>query len=124
LKGNAKVVILYKLPRRCKMKARRKKKPVVKAKSGAKKSVAKKPVAKSSPKSVENQITMQLQKEVAAAIGIHMEKNKIGFNEFARRLGTSATQMQKIQKGTANLTLASLAHIAAVMKKKVRIIWG
>jgi transcriptional regulator with XRE-family HTH domain len=69
-------------------------------------------------------MAMKLQKEVATAISTYMAKNKVGFNEFARRLGTSATQMQKIQKGTANLTFASLAHIAAVMKKKVRIMWG
>lgn len=101
------------------MQARRRKTPVVKVKPAAKKTVA-----KVSGSSIEKQLVVKLQKEVAAAISSYMQKNNIGFNEFARRLGTSATQMQKIQKGGANLTLASLAHIAVVMKKKVRIMWA
>jgi hypothetical protein len=40
-----------------------------------------------------------------------MEKNKIGFNEMIKRLNSNPTQLIKIQRGTANLTLASLAHI-------------
>ncbi len=96
------------------MKARVKKKPAVKVKA----------VVKNNSKGAEIAVVKKLQKEVAVAIEGYMEKHKIGFNEFARRLGTSATQMQKIQKGSANLTFASLAHIAVVMKKKVRLMWG
>ena len=102
------------------MKARRRKKSTAKAKVAVK---AKKVVTTPSS-SAENQLVKKLQKEVAIAISAYMDKQKIGFNEFARRLGTSATQMQKIQKGAANLTFASLAHIAVVMKKKVRLMWG
>lgn len=95
------------------MKARGRKKPVSKAK-----------VAKPQGNAAENQLVKKLQKDVSSAIAAYMEKQKIGFNEFARRLGTSATQMQKIQNGSANLTFASLAHIAVVMKKKVKIVLG
>ncbi len=102
------------------MKAKRQKKAAVKSAKSVKKAKTK-VVAKSQGKSVENQIAMKMQKDVAAAIAAYMDKHNIGFNEFARRLGTSATQMQKIQKGSANLTFTSLAHIAAVMKKKVKL---
>ena len=96
----------------------------MKAKSRKKSAVKAKPAAKAQGKSAESALVKKLQKEVAVAISAYMDKQKIGFNEFARRLGTSATQMQKIQKGGANLTFASLAHIAVVMKKKVRLMWG
>ena len=40
-----------------------------------------------------------------------MEKNNVGFNDLVRILNVSPTQVSKIQKGQANLTLASMAHI-------------
>jgi len=76
-----------------------------------------------SGKSFEMDAVKKLQKDVALNIMKYMEKDDIGFNELARRLSTSPTQTQKIQKGKANLTMASVAHIAAVMKKKVRLVF-
>ena len=42
----------------------------------------------------------------------YMKKNKVGFNEVVRRLSTSPSQAAKIQRGEANLTLASFANLA------------
>ena len=47
-----------------------------------------------------------------------MEKYKLGFNDLVRRLDSSPSQVAKIQKGEANLTLASLAHLFALMGKE------
>jgi len=53
-----------------------------------------------------------------------MKEKDIGLNEWVRRLGMSASQVLKIQRGTANLTLGTLAHIAALFKKKPHITFG
>lgn len=49
-----------------------------------------------------------LQDDVSNAIAEYMAQEDIGFNELVRRLDVSPTQVSKIQKGEANLTLASL----------------
>ena len=59
-----------------------------------------------------------LQHEIASAIAKHMEKTGMGFNELTRCLGVSPSQTAKILKGNANLTCASLAHIAAFLGKR------
>ena len=64
-----------------------------------------------------------LRDAVTSAIAKHVEKHDMGFNEFARQLGASPTQASKIRKGEANLTLASVAHIAAFLGKKPRLIF-
>lgn len=56
-----------------------------------------------------------LQESVKQVIDEYMEKNDVGFNEVVRRLNSNATQVSKIQRGQANLTLASLAHISALL---------
>lgn len=56
-----------------------------------------------------------LQESVKQVIDDYMENNDVGFNEVVRRLNSNATQVSKIQRGKANLTLASLAHISALL---------
>jgi transcriptional regulator with XRE-family HTH domain len=56
-----------------------------------------------------------LQTSVKQVIDDYMKKNDVGFNEVVRRLNSNATQVSKIQRGQANLTLASLAHISALL---------
>ena len=58
-----------------------------------------------------------LQQEIASELLNYMTDEDIGFNETVRRLNMSPTQVIKIQKGKANLTLASIAHISALLKK-------
>lgn len=59
-----------------------------------------------------------LQKSISDAIANYMKKNNIGFNEMVKRLNSNPTQFLKIQRGNANLTLASLAHIAALLEQE------
>ncbi len=63
-----------------------------------------------------------LQDDIAKAVSKYMEQEKIGFNELVRRLGISPTQVAKIQKGEANLTLASLAHIFALLGRHPHLV--
>ena len=62
-----------------------------------------------------------MQDDVSRAVAQYMAQESIGFNELVRRLGVSRSQLTKIQKGQANVTLASLAHFAALLGKKPRI---
>jgi transcriptional regulator with XRE-family HTH domain len=64
---------------------------------------------------LEAKAFLALQKDVAKAMNDYMEKEKIGFNEVARRLQVSPTHVAKIKKGEANLTLMSLARLAALL---------
>lgn len=62
-----------------------------------------------------------LQDDVSRLIAQYMAREKIGFNEVVRRLGISPSQFSKIQRGSGNITLATLAHIAQTVGMKVRI---
>lgn len=64
-----------------------------------------------------------LQNDVCEIVTHYLADENIGFNELVRRLGMSASQVSKIQKGEANLTLATLAHIAALLNKKPHIVF-
>ena len=57
----------------------------------------------------------KMQDEVKCAVDEYMKKHDIGFNEMIRRLGSNPSQFSKIQKGQANLTMASLAHLSALL---------
>jgi hypothetical protein len=70
---------------------------------------------------LEKEALLSLQNDIAIIINNYMVKENIGFNELVRRLESSAVQVSKIQKGKANLTMASIAHIFALLKKKPRI---
>src|SRR5580692_8149295 len=67
---------------------------------------------------LEVAILRSIQKALADTMAEYMKKNKVGFNEVVRRLSTSASQAAKIQRGEANLTLASFAHFLALMGKE------
>ena len=56
-----------------------------------------------------------LQQQLKKALESYMKKNKIGFNEVVRRLDSTPAQVNKIRKGSANLTLASIAHLSALL---------
>jgi DNA-binding Xre family transcriptional regulator len=63
-----------------------------------------------------------LQTDISNALSDYMQQENIGFNELVRRLGFSPIQVSKIQQGKANLTLTSLAHIFALLKKLPHIV--
>ena len=64
-----------------------------------------------------------LQNGVKKAMDDYMKKNKVGFNELVRRLNSRPRQVVKIQQGKANLTLASVAHIAALLGQEPSIVF-
>ena len=67
---------------------------------------------------LEVAILKSIQKILSDTMAEYMKKNKVGFNEVVRRLSTSPSQAAKIQRGQANLTLASFAHFLALMGKE------
>lgn len=70
---------------------------------------------------LEVRILKSIQKILADTMADYMKQNDIGFNELVRRLDSSPTHIAKIQKGEANLTLSSLAHLLAAMDKDLNI---
>jgi transcriptional regulator with XRE-family HTH domain len=67
---------------------------------------------------LEVRILKSIQKALSDAMSEYMKKRKVGFNELVRRLDYSPSQVAKIQKGEANLTVSSLAHILALLGKE------
>ena len=63
----------------------------------------------------EKNALQALQNDVAIALEDYMEKNDIGFNELVRRLDSTPAYVAKIRRKEANLTIASLAHLFALI---------
>jgi DNA-binding Xre family transcriptional regulator len=72
---------------------------------------------------IEFEALKLLQEDISRAVARYMAQEEIGFNELVRRLGVSTAQAVKIQRGEANLTLASLAHIAALFKLRPHVVF-
>jgi hypothetical protein len=72
---------------------------------------------------LEYSILYDLQNTISLAFSKYMDNEKIGFNEAVKRLHMSPTQINRIQKGEANLTLATVAHIGTLFKKRPCIIF-
>jgi len=66
---------------------------------------------------LEALILKSLQSDIVNVFKQYMDQEKVGFNEMVRRLGISPTLVSSIQKGEANLTLATIAHLYAVIGK-------
>ena len=64
---------------------------------------------------IEKELFDTWQETIVQTIHKHMEQKNIGFNELAKQLDISPTQMSKILKGQANLTLLSMASIFSSM---------
>lgn len=71
---------------------------------------------------LEFQAFKALQDDVTHVVDDYMHEQNIGFNELVDRLAVSPAHIAKIKKGTANLTLASVARLCAVMGKKPRLV--
>ena len=71
---------------------------------------------------LEKKIFEALQQDIAKAMSKYMKKNDIGFNDLVKQLDCSPTHVAKIQKGTANLTLSSLAHLFAVLGEEPHLV--
>lgn len=64
---------------------------------------------------LELKALQSLQKSMKKIIDDYMKKNNVGFNELVRMLNSNPRQVAKIQSGKANLTFASIAHIATLL---------
>lgn len=64
-----------------------------------------------------------LQKAIAKQVSAWMSEQGIGIVKFTKLLTASSKQTNKIMNADANLTLSSLAQLATVMQKKVRIVF-
>lgn len=62
-----------------------------------------------------------LQESVSKEVAAYMGREGIGFNELTRRLGTSTRQTSRLLKGQANLTMASIAEVGALIGKKPKV---
>jgi hypothetical protein len=69
----------------------------------------------------EKNVLEALQVEVASALENYMQINDIGFNELVRRLDSTPTYVAKIRRKEANLTLASLAHLFALIDQEPQL---
>ena len=64
-----------------------------------------------------------MQESISAELARYMADEGIGINELTRRLNTSSRQTSRIMKGEANITLATLAEVAAIMGAKPKIVF-
>lgn len=71
---------------------------------------------------LEMEFLKSMQEDISKAVAKYMAVQQIGFNELVRRLNISPAQVSKIQSGGANLTLATIAHIFALLKMKPRLV--
>ena len=58
-----------------------------------------------------------IQKAVADTLEDYMKKQGVGFNALVRRLDSTPAHVAKMQRGEANLTVSSLAHVLALLGK-------
>jgi len=63
-------------------------------------------------------IELDAMKNISNEIKYAMHDEHIGFNELVKKLNTSPTQINKVLKGNANLTLNSLFKICFALKIK------
>ena len=71
---------------------------------------------------MEHESLQMLQQDVSKAVIEYMAKHNVGFNDLVRKLGKSPTQVSKIIKGEANLTLATIAQLYAFMGRRAHIV--
>ncbi len=64
-----------------------------------------------------------MQESLSREIVIYMAEESIGIVELTNRLETSTRQTSRILKGEANVTLATLAEVAALLGKVPRIVF-
>jgi antitoxin component HigA of HigAB toxin-antitoxin module len=73
---------------------------------------------------MEYKAIQALRDDISKAIIQYMSKNDVGFNDLVRKLGKSPSQVSKIIKGEANLTITSIAQIFAIIGKMPHIKYG
>jgi hypothetical protein len=64
-----------------------------------------------------------LQDSVSSEVAAYMAREGIGFNELTRRLGSNPRHTARLVKGNGNLTMASIAAIAALVGKRATVVF-
>ncbi len=78
---------------------------------------------------IEQQVTLEakalkaLQSDITYAMDDYMKEKNIGFNELVKRLDVSPAHIAKIKRGDANLTLASIARLFAMLGQEPHLVF-
>lgn len=65
-----------------------------------------------------------LQSDIANAMNDYMKEKNIGFNELVKYLDVSPAHIAKIKNGSANLTIASIARLFALLGQEPRLVFN
>lgn len=115
------------------MNKARKEKKIVKTKKFATKSFQKlmeKRLTKSEITEIEQQAMLEvralksLQNDITNAMNNYMKEKNIGFNELVKRLDVSPAHIAKIKSGAANLTIASIARLFALLGQEPHLVFN
>ena len=63
------------------------------------------------------------QESIKQTLNDYMKKNNVGFNDLVRILDISPTQIAKIKKGQANLTISSMISIFSALDKEPKLVF-
>ncbi|MCF6767253.1 helix-turn-helix domain-containing protein [Thiotrichales bacterium 19S11-10] len=80
-----------------------------------------KSIKKSAQKKADEYLSFKM--SIALALKEYMTKNKLGFNEIKKQLGTSDSQTSRILKGETNFTTQTIFKIAEVMGKHPKVVF-
>lgn len=113
-------------------KALKKEKEIVKKKFTTKsfQKLMKKRLTKSEITEIEHQALLEfralksLQRDITSAMNDYMKEKNIGFNELVKLLDVSPAHIAKIKNGTANLTLASVARLFALLGQEPHFVFN
>ncbi|MFH1831735.1 MAG: hypothetical protein ABH827_02925 [bacterium] len=73
---------------------------------------------------LEVRVLKSLQNDITNAMNDYMKKQNIGFNELVKRLDVSPAHIAKIKRGAANLTLASVARLFALLGQEPHLVFN
>lgn len=71
---------------------------------------------------LEKKALEKMQRDIAKLLKEYMKKNNLEFNDLGKLLHTSPARIARIQRGEANLTLASVARIFALVGRTPNLI--
>lgn len=72
----------------------------------------------------EVRVLKSLQNDITNALNNYMKEKNIGFNELVERLDVSPAHIAKIKRGAANLTLASIARLFALLGQEPHLVFN
>lgn len=71
----------------------------------------------------EIKVLKSLQNDITNAMNAYMKEQNIGFNELVKLLDVSPAHIAKIKKGDANLTIASIARLFALLGQEPHLVF-